>query len=246
MRLFGLKAIVTEASSGIGEAIVRTFVKQGAEVLAVDSATSGIDTHFRKVGGVTGVVLDMSAADATKQLIGAAKSALGSLDIVVGNFDWHRDTPISDANTAAVDALTEEMRARFNAIGEASLPLLEKSPAGRVIAMGCLRSVFSVDGENAYRASESALHGLMSELAARCGELGITANFVQPGAVMTPVSRTVFSADRELRDYCIRISAAKRLAEPVDIAKVVLFLATDDSVFVSGSGIRADGGVGRG
>ncbi|MEQ9561805.1 MAG: SDR family oxidoreductase, partial [Woeseiaceae bacterium] len=81
--------------------------------------------------------------------------------------------------------------------------------------------------------------------AARCGELGVTAKVIQPGAVMTPVSRGVFSAHRDLRDHCIRISASRRLAEPVDIAKVVLFLATDDSVFVSGSVIRADGGIAR-
>jgi NAD(P)-dependent dehydrogenase (short-subunit alcohol dehydrogenase family) len=61
---------------------------------------------------------------------------------------------------------------------------------------------------------------------------------------MTPRSRRVFAEDRDLRDYCISLSAARRLGEPVDIAKVALFLASDDSVFVSGSGIRADGGAG--
>ncbi len=60
---------------------------------------------------------------------------------------------------------------------------------------------------------------------------------------MTPDSRRVFNNNKELRDYCIGRSAAKRLGEPVDIAKVALFLATDDSVFVSGTGIVADGGV---
>jgi NAD(P)-dependent dehydrogenase (short-subunit alcohol dehydrogenase family) len=135
------------------------------------------------------------------------------------------------------------MCSRIAAIAESSLPLLQKSPAGRMIAIGCLRSVFSIDGGEAYRASEKSLHALVRDQATRCGELGVTVNMIQPGAVMTPVSRGVYSANRNLRDHCIRISAAKRLAEPVDIAKVVLFLATDDSVFVSGSVIRADGGV---
>ena len=60
---------------------------------------------------------------------------------------------------------------------------------------------------------------------------------------MTPESRRVFNADKDFRDYCIQRSAAKRLGEPVDIAKVALFLATDDSVFVSGTGIVVDGGI---
>jgi NAD(P)-dependent dehydrogenase (short-subunit alcohol dehydrogenase family) len=246
LRLFGLKAIVTDAASGIGEAVVRTFIKQGAEVLAVDAEGTGIETHFRKVGGVTGMEFDMFRKDAATELMTVARKTFGGLDIVVCNFDWHEDVPISDADAAASGSLVEKMVSLVSDIGDASFPMLQKSPAGRLIAIGCLRSVFAVDGENAYLASERALHTLMGMQASRCGEFGITANFVQPGGVMTPVSRRVFSANRELRDHCIRISAAKRLAEPVDIAKVVLFLATDDSVFVSGSGIRADGGVSPG
>jgi 3-oxoacyl-[acyl-carrier protein] reductase len=243
MRLFGLKAVVTDAASGIGEAITRTFVKQGAEVLAIDAVSSGIDTHYGKVSGVTAVELDMTADDASLQFANTVKSNLGSLDIIVANFDWHGVAPIVDADTKASADLANKMSSRISAIADSSLPLLQKSPAGRIIAIGCLRSVFAIDGANAYRASEKALHELMSKQAARCGELGVTANVIQPGAVMTPISRGVYSAHRDLRDHCIRISASKRLAEPVDIAKVVLFLATDDSVFVSGSVIRADGGI---
>jgi NAD(P)-dependent dehydrogenase (short-subunit alcohol dehydrogenase family) len=246
LRLFGLKAIVTDAASGIGEAIVRTFVKHGAEVLAVDLANSGIETHFRKVNGVSGLALDMHLNDAPKQLMAAAKTILGGLDIVVNNFDWHRASPLGNSDAAEIQSLIDEMHALISGICDLSVPLLKKSPAGRIIAMGCLRSVFSVDGDEAYRESERALHRLISSQASRCGEFGITANYIQPGAVMTPVARRVFSADKALRDHCIRVSAAKRLGETVDIAKVALFLATDDSVFVSGTGIRADGGVGSG
>ncbi|MEQ9561395.1 MAG: SDR family NAD(P)-dependent oxidoreductase, partial [Woeseiaceae bacterium] len=129
MRMFGLKAVVTDAASGIGEAITRTFVKQGAEVLAVDAASSGIDTHYRKVSGVTGVELDMTAADASLQLVNAVKSTLGSLDIVVANFDWHGDAPIGDADSAASEDLAKRMCSRITAIADSSLPLLQKSPA---------------------------------------------------------------------------------------------------------------------
>lgn len=243
LRLFGLKAIVTDAASGIGEAIVRTFVKQGAQVLAVDAPGSGIEAHFRKLGGVTGLALDLRAADFPNQLMSSAKSVLAGLDIVVANFDWHGESPIAGSDAAAIESLQAGMVSRVSGLLDAAIPMLQKSPAGRMIAIGCLRSVFGRDGEQAYRNSERTLHNLMQSFATRCGELGITANFIQPGAVMTPVSRRVFSADRELRDHCIRMSASKRLGEPVDIAKVALFLATDDSVFVSGAGIRADGGI---
>ena len=69
MRLFGMRAVVTGGGSGIGEAIVRTLAKHGAEVMAVDCANSGIETHFKSVRGVRGAVVDFNAADAATQLL---------------------------------------------------------------------------------------------------------------------------------------------------------------------------------
>ena len=108
--------------------------------------------------------------------------------------------------------------------------------------MGFLRSSFAADANTAYDRAEQDLANLTRALAVEIGEFGITANYVQPGGVMTPDSRDVFRKDQSLRDHCIKASAAKRLGEPVDIAKVVLFLASDDAVFVSGTGIAVDGG----
>jgi NAD(P)-dependent dehydrogenase (short-subunit alcohol dehydrogenase family) len=119
---------------------------------------------------------------------------------------------------------------------------MKKSPAGRIINIGFLRSVFSAEGSEAYAKSRNDLAVLTRALGVETGEHGITANYVQPGAVMTATSRAVFKKNMALRDFCIANSAAKRLGEPVDIAKVVLFLASDDAVFVSGTGITVDGG----
>jgi len=119
---------------------------------------------------------------------------------------------------------------------------MKSSPAGRIIILGFNRSVFSQDGSEAYAKSEAAIAELTRRLAAETAQFGINANYIQLGAIMTPESRRVFNNDKDLRDFCIKRSAAKRLGEPVDIAKVALFLATDDSVFVSGTGIVVDGG----
>ncbi len=124
----------------------------------------------------------------------------------------------------------------------AALPHLKKSPAGRIINMGFLRSCFAVNGGEANARAEQDLANLTRALAAESGKFGVTANYIQPGAVMTPESREVFRKDKALRDYCIQSSAASRVGEPVDIAKVALFLASDDAVFVSGTGVAVDGG----
>lgn len=242
MRLFGLKAIVTGAANGIGEAVARTFIKHGAEVLSVDSPDSGIETLFSSVRGITGFAADLGNPAAAKQIVEAADSTLGALDIVVNNYMIQSDTPISDSDDSALESLLGRKITVMSNLCDAALPVLKKSPAGRIINVGFIRSSFAKDGENAFAAAEARLAAYTRKLAAACGEFGITANYIQPGAIMTPDSRDVFRNDMELRDYCINRSAAKRLGEPVDVAKVALFLATDDAVFVSGTGIVVDGG----
>ncbi|MBT8099860.1 MAG: SDR family oxidoreductase [Gammaproteobacteria bacterium] len=243
LRLFGLRAIVTGAASGIGEAIVRTLIKHGAEVLAVDSSNSGIETHFNSVRGVHGAVVDINSADVATQLSELASTELGVVDIVVCNFSMFADAPISDGDDEALGRIVSRKNTLVESITEQLLPLMKSSPAGRIIVLGFNRSVFSQDGAESYRKSQGAIAELTRKLAAKTAQYGINVNYIQLGAIMTPESRRVFNNDKALRDYCIQRSAAKRLGEPVDIAKVALFLATDDSVFVSGTGIVVDGGV---
>jgi NAD(P)-dependent dehydrogenase (short-subunit alcohol dehydrogenase family) len=242
MRLFGLKAIVTGAANGIGEAVARTFVKHGAQVLSVDSPESGIETLFSSVRGISGFAADLSNPESAAKIMDAATSTLGALDIVVNNYSIQSDTPIGDGDDSALGKLLNRKITVMSGICDAALALLQKSPAGRIINVGFLRSSFAKDGDAACATAEQALAKYTGKMAAACGEFGITVNYIQPGAIMTPDSRDVFSNDTALRDHCINRSAAKRLGEPVDVAKVALFLATDDAVFVSGTGIVVDGG----
>lgn len=242
MRLFGMKAIVTGAANGIGEAIARTFVKHGAHVLSVDAPDSGIETLFSSVRGISGFAADLMDPESSKDILEAASSTLGALDIVVNNYVIQSENPITDADDSALQGLLDLKIAVMSGIFDTALPLLKKSPAGRIINIGFIRSSFTMDGEDAYASAEGALAEYTANLAAACGEFGITANYIQPGAIMTPDSRDIFTRDMALRDYCINRSAARRLGDPVDVAKVALFLATDDAVFVSGTGVRVDGG----
>jgi 3-oxoacyl-[acyl-carrier protein] reductase len=245
LRLFGLRAVVTGAGGGIGEAIVRTLVKHGAEVLAIDSTNSGIETHFKGVRGVRGAPIDLNAVDAATKVGELASSELGVVDIVVCNLGARSEGPISDGNDEALSSLLARKNDLVEGICRQLLPMMKSSPAGRIIVLGFNRSVFAKDGSDSYAKSEAAIADLTSRLAAEVAEFGINANYIQLGAVMTPESRRVFNSDKELRDFCIQRSAAKRLGEPVDVAKVALFLATDDSVFVSGTGIVVDGGISK-
>jgi 3-oxoacyl-[acyl-carrier protein] reductase len=243
LRLFGLRAVVTSAGSGIGEAIVRTLVKHGSEVLAIDSTNSGIETHFKGVRGVRGCSIDINAADSATKIGELAAAELGVVDIVICNHVANNERPISDGDDDELTRLVARKNDLVEGICQQLLPMMKSSPAGRIIILGFNRSVFAKDGTDSYAKSEAAIAELTRRLASETAEYGINANYIQLGAIMTPESRRVFNSDKELRDFCIQRSAAKRLGEPVDVAKVVLFLATDDSVFVSGTGIVVDGGV---
>jgi NAD(P)-dependent dehydrogenase (short-subunit alcohol dehydrogenase family) len=237
LRLYALKGVVTGASEGIGEAVARTFVKHGAEVLAADSSDSRIDTTFTRVRGITAVALDADPAVASRNLAGAVRERLEGLDILVNNYP-----ELSDFAAESGKSLQPWLD-RIVTTTAALLPLLKKSPAGRIINMGALISSFGPGGQAELEAAEKALADLTASQAAEYGQFGITANYIQPGAIMTPSSRAVFDADKSFRDWCIARSAARRLGEPIDVAKVALFLASDDSVFVSGTGITANGGI---
>ena len=242
-RLLGLRAIVTGANEGIGEAIARLFAQQQAEVLAVDLPESGIESTFRSVNGITGFGCDVTGDEAPATIMGVAKELLGGLDILVNN--------AGVCVRASVEETTDEDWARSFEVNvtamfrlcRAALPLLKISPAGRIINVGSVMSSFGAPGRAAYSSSKHAVAGLTKTIASEWGVNGIAANCIFPGAIMTGMTRDVFRTDKDYRDYWINKSAARRLGEPLDVARVALFLASDDAVFVSGQGIAVDGGA---
>jgi NAD(P)-dependent dehydrogenase (short-subunit alcohol dehydrogenase family) len=241
LRLYGLNALVLNGGSGIGEAIARTLIKHGATVTAADTGNSGVEQHFRSVKGITGVVANLTDPERLGELVEQTVETLGGLDIIVNDFPLRQDAPLEKIDDTLEKLL--QLRATLTmAMCRAALPHLKKSPAGRIINIGFLRSCFAANGDEANARAERDLANLTRALAAETGEFGITANYIQPGAVMTPASREVFRKDKALRDHCIKSSAARRVGEPVDVAKVALFLASDDAVFVSGTGVAVDGG----
>lgn len=240
-RLYGLNALVLNAGGGIGEAIARTLLKHGTTVVAADAPNSGVEQLFQRVRGITGVGAALTDADRLPVLVEEAVKTLGSLDILVNDFPLRQDGLFEKADEALENHLKRRAILTM-AMCRAALPHLQKSPQGRIINIGFLRSCFAANGGEAQARAEKDLANLTRALAAETGEYGITANYIQPGAVMTPQSREVFRKNKALRDHCIRGSAQRRLGEPVDIAKVALFLASDDAVFVNGTGVAVDGG----
>ena len=168
LRLYGMKALVTSAAGGIGEAVARTLVKHGAEVLAVDDPNSGVEQHFASVRGIHGLATEYNDPDRIPALVEQAAEQLGALDILVNDFPVAPAAPIAEEGSALDDVLRKRAEL-IMAMCRSALPYLKKSPAGRIINMGFLRSAFAANARAAGQAAERDLAAISRALAVETG-----------------------------------------------------------------------------
>lgn len=242
MRLEGKRTIVTGAASGIGEATARLFAAEGARVLAVDLPGTRLDeAHAGAANIVTAFdnVADETAAD---RLVSRAVSEFGGLDVLVNNAG-------TASNQLAEVATLEEWDRVFSVnirgvflLCRAAIPQLRAAGGGRLVNVASVMAERTDYGLSAYCASKAGVAGLTRTLALELGKFGITANWIEPGAIETGMTRQNF-AQEHIRAVWEKKSPMKRLGQPIDVAWAILFLASDDSAFVTGQGLVVDGGL---
>jgi len=243
MLLEGKSAIVTGAGSGIGRASAQLFAENGARVVAVDVPGKDLAATHADFAGITALEQDITETDAPKRIIQAALDTAGKLDILFNN------AGVGGGGLNAYDmpdelwdrTLAVNVTAQFRLIREA-IPHLRESGAGRIINTASVMAEGTDYGLAAYCASKAGVAGLTRTIALEEGRYGITANYIEPGAIYTGMTEKNFVKD-EIADVWARKSALKRLGQPIDIAKGALFLASDLAAFVSGHGLRVDGGL---
>ena len=128
-------------------------------------------------------------------------------------------------------------------ISRAAIVLLKESQRGRIVNIGSVMSQLSSPAMGAYAVSKHGVAALTKTLALELGEYGITANYVQPGAIVTGITREVFAENEEFRNFWTNKAALKRLGQPEDIANAIAFLASTEAEFVTGHGLLVDGGA---
>lgn len=238
-RLQGRVAVVTGAASGIGRASAVLFAQEGAQVLAVDRPGSGLGFEDEAVHALA---IDVTAADAPDQIVSMALDRFGALDILFNNAGVAASTAAADMSDATWDAVQAvNLRAVFR-LSRAAIPQLRSSSAGRIINTASVMAHGVDYGLAAYCASKAGVLGLTRTLALELGREGVTANAILPGAILTGMTSASFSRP-EVADAWARKSALKRLGAPEDVARVALFLASDDAAFVTGQAIAVDGGL---
>jgi len=238
-RLKDRAAIVTGAASGIGRASAELFASEGARVLAVDRPGSGMSFEH---AAIVAFEQDVAADAAPEAIIGAAIDAFGKLDILFNNAGVAANALAANMTDAQWDWVQSiNIRAVFR-LSRAAIPHLVASPAGRVVSTASVMAQGTDYGLAAYCAAKAGVLGLTRTLALELGKHGVTANAVLPGAIRTGMTQASFDNPGNAEVWAKK-SVLRRLGEPIDVARVALFLASDDGGFVTGQAIAADGGM---
>ena len=243
MRLKDRVAIVTGAASGIGRASAELFAAEGAQVLAVDLPGSALVAAFQDAAGIVPLPLSIVEPDAPARIVGEAVARFGRLDILFNNAGVsgrHFVEEMEDADWERIMAVnvTAQMK-----LARAAIPHLKKSPAPRIINTASVMAEGTDLGLAAYCASKAGVAGLTRTLALELGRYNITAIYLLPGAIETGMTKPLWDVRPEIAEIWAKKSPLRRLGQPIDLARAALFLASDDSGFITGHGLHVDGGL---
>ncbi|MFO1059969.1 MAG: SDR family oxidoreductase [Dongiaceae bacterium] len=245
-RFQGKGAIVTGAGRGIGRGIAALLAAEGASVLVadVDEATAASTAAaLREAGGrAEPCRVDVSVAAEVRAMAAAALRHFGRIDILCPNAAVFDGGLIETLPEATWDKLIDtNLKGVFLCI-QACLPAMKARGYGRIVVTSSITGPRTgIAGQAHYGASKGGINGLIKGAALEFAKLGITINGVEPGHVLTPGAEALY--DEEFKAAVKAFIPMGRFAMPEDIARAVLFLASDDSAYMTGQTFAVDGGV---
>jgi NAD(P)-dependent dehydrogenase (short-subunit alcohol dehydrogenase family) len=251
MSLEGHVAVVTGAAQGIGEGIAGELVREGAAVVLADVAEDGLSSVVERVtrdgGSAVAVACDVSEEDQVESLVRRAVAELGGLHVYVNNAALGIYTEVTKTAVEQFDrCLAVNLRGVFLGIKHAALAMQESGQGGSIINIASVHSVQNVGGTAPYAASKGGVAALTRTAAIDLAPAGIRVNAICPGWVDTPLIRGIFESDADpaaARQAVERRQLLGRLGRPEEIGRAAVFLAGDDSSYVTGSLLFVDSGM---
>jgi glucose 1-dehydrogenase len=254
-KLKGQRALVTGASSGIGKGIAIELGRAGADVVvnyrSGEEAANAVAEEIRSLGvRAYSHQADVSQEDQVAAMFERMRHEFNGIDILVSNAGVEKNAPfdemtLADWNTVIGVNLTgqflccrEAVRA-FKRQGHRA----ELSRAmGKIICISSVHEVIPWAGHVNYAASKGGVMLLMKSLAQEVAHIGIRVNSICPGAIRTPINKDAWTTEESFNDL-MRLIPYKRIGEPEDVAKTAVWLASDDSDYITGASIFVDGGM---
>ena len=245
MQIEGKVAFVTGASRGIGRAIALTLAEAGADV-AVNyagnaAAAEEVAAEIRKMGRRALILQgDVSQTEAAASMLDAVVAEFGRCDILVNNAGITRDGLLMRMKEEDWDAvLNTNLKGVFNCT-KAALKYMMKQRAGKIVNIASVVGIMGNAGQANYAAAKAGCIGFTKSVAKEVASRGITVNAVAPGLIATDMTSVL--PDKVIEEMAAGIPL-KRAGQPVDVAKAVLFLVSDDAAYITGQTLNVDGGM---
>ncbi|WP_217560350.1 SDR family NAD(P)-dependent oxidoreductase [Paenibacillus sp. GbtcB18] len=243
MRFTDKVAIVTGGASGIGEATVRLFAREGAKVVIADFSDRGqtIADELKAEGHEAMFVkTDVTKEDDVKHMVAETVKQYGKLDILFANAGIAKDGPADKLSWEAWQKTIDiNLSGVFLSDKYALEQMLAQGTGGAIVNCGSIHSHVGKAGVTAYASAKGGVKLLTQTLGIDYAQHGIRVNAVCPGYIDTPL---IAGRTQAITDHLTALHPMGRLGKPEEVAKAVLFLASDDASFVTGTTLLVDGG----
>lgn len=253
--LRGQKALVTGANSGIGRSVAVYLAREGADVVVnyiFDEAAAQevVDEIKSKGGYAIAIKADVSKEDEVQAMFRQMIAEFGTIDILVNNAGLQKDAPIDEMtldqwNTVISVNLTGQFLCAREAIREFKrrgvVPEISCA-AGKIISMSSVHETIPWAGHVNYAASKGGVMLMSKSIAQEVAPYRIRVNSICPGAIRTPINRSAWESPEALEEL-MRLIPYKRIGEPGDIGRAVVWLASDDADYINGISLFIDGGM---
>ena len=244
-RLDGKRALVTGASRGIGRAIALRLAAEGASVAVnyhsgENEAASVVSEITASGGSAIAFQASVASAEEANRLVDATVEALGGIDILVNNAGITRDNLLMRLSEDDWDAVLDtNLKGAFLCTKAAIRPMLRQR-SGRIVNMSSIVAITGNPGQANYAAAKAGLIGFTKTIAREVASRGITVNALAPGFIETQMVEAI---PEDLRKQILERIPLGQFGTPDDVARSVVFLASDDGAYITGQVIGIDGGL---
>jgi NAD(P)-dependent dehydrogenase (short-subunit alcohol dehydrogenase family) len=237
----GKVAVITGAASGIGNSVAHYFAERGARVVGVDlSETVGASMAELTGEGHHGIAKDLTAANAAQEVIDEVVNVAGTVDILINSAGIVLLDKALDLSESKWDAtINVNLSASFK-MAQAAGRVMTKAGYGRIINLASQASVIGLDEHVAYCASKAGIVGMTRVLSMEWAPSGVTVNAVSPTVVETPLGKKAWAGEKG--EAMKKLIPVGRFAQPVEVAALIAYLASDNAAMITGENILIDGG----